>query len=134
MTSSAINGAVFWNLSDAITASGARTSNGGICPTTRSTSSAFLRSREIVGTEIELFSSNTEMIVSQSGGNIHIQHYTLSGPIGAVQQGDQSTATVTQNIDTVGLEALRSGLESLLEKFRDDERLAPLIEPNLALL
>ena len=93
---------------------------------------AFLRSREIVGTEIELFSSNTEMIVSQSGGNVHIQHYTFSGPIGAVQQGDHSTATVTQNIDTAGLQALRSGLESLLEKFRDHERLAPLIEESKA--
>ncbi len=91
---------------------------------------AFLRSREIVGTEIELFSSNTEMIVSQSGGNIHIQHYTFSGPIGAVQQGDHSTATVTQNIDTAGLEALRSGLALLLEKFHDHEELAPLIEES----
>ena len=93
---------------------------------------AFTRSREIVGTEIELFSSNTEMIVSQSDGNVHIQHYTFSGPIGAVQQGDHSTATVTQNVDTAGVEALRSALESLLEKFRDHERLAPLIEESKA--
>ena len=91
---------------------------------------AFLRSRKIVGTEIELFSGNAEKIVSQSGGNVHIQHYTFSGPVGAVQQGDHFTATVTQNIDTAGLEALRSRLESLLEKFRDDERLAPLIEES----
>ena len=93
---------------------------------------AFLRSREIVGTEIELFSSNTEMIVSQSGSNVHIQHYTFSGPIGAVQQGDHSTATVTQNADTAGLETLRSALDSLLEKFRDDVRLEPLIEESKA--
>ena len=92
----------------------------------------FLRSREIVGTEIELFSSNTAMIVSQSGGDVHIQHYTFSGPVGAVQQGDHSTATVTQQIDTGGLEALSSALESLLEKFRDHERLAPLIEESKA--
>ena len=89
---------------------------------------AFLRSREIVGTEIELFSSNTAMIVSQSGGSTHIEHYTFSGPVGAFQQGDHSTATVTQNIDTGGLEALRSALDSLLEKFRDHGQLAPLIE------
>ena len=93
---------------------------------------AFARSREIVGTEIELFSSNTEMIVSQSGGNVHIQHYTFSGPIGAVQQGEHSTATVTQHFDSAGLEALRSALESLLEKFRDHERLEPLIEESKA--
>ena len=91
---------------------------------------AFLRSREIVGTEIELFSSNTEMIVSQSGGNVRIQNYTFSGPIGAVQQGDHSTATVTQNIETAGLEALRGALDSLLERFREHERLAPLIEES----
>lgn len=91
---------------------------------------AFLMSREIVGTEIELFSSNTEMIVSQSGSNIHIRHYTFSGPIGAVQQGDHFTATVTQSIDTAGLKALWRWLESLLEKFRDDERMAPLIEES----
>ena len=87
---------------------------------------AFLRSRQIVGTEIELFLSNTEMVVSQSAGNVYIQNYRFSGPIGAVQQGDHSTATVTQNIDTAVLESLRSSLESLLERFRDDERLAPL--------
>lgn len=89
---------------------------------------AFLRSRELVGTEIELFSSNTAMIVSQSDGSTHIEHYTFSGPVGAFQQGDHSTATVIQNIDTGGLEALKSALDSLLEKFRDHDQLAPLIE------
>ena len=89
---------------------------------------AFLRSREFVGTEIERFSINAERVVAQSGGNVHIHHNTFSGAVGAVQQGDHSTATVTQNIDIARLEALRNALESLLEAFRDDERLAPLIE------
>ena len=70
------------------------------------------------------------MLVSQDVGNVHIEHYTFSGPVGAVQQGDHSTAMVRQNINTAGLEALRSGLESLLEKFRDHEQLAPLIEES----
>ena len=39
---------------------------------------------------------------------------------------------MTQNIDTAVLESLRSALESLLERFRDDERLAPLIEKSRA--
>ena len=34
----------------------------------------------------------------------------------------------SQNVDRAGLEALRRALESLLATFRDDERLAPLIE------
>ena len=90
---------------------------------------AFLRSREFVGTEIERFSINAERVVAQSGGNVHIHHNTFSGAVGAVQQGDHSTATVTQNIDIARLEALRNALEScLLGAFRDDERLAPLIE------
>ena len=61
---------------------------------------SFSRSREIVGTEIELFSSNTAMMVSQSSSPTYIQNYSFSGPVGAFQQGDFSTATVTQNIDT----------------------------------
>ena len=89
---------------------------------------AFRRSRDIVGTAIELFSIDTERMDSQSVGNIHIHHSTFSGPVGAVQQGDRATATVTQNIDAAGLEALRSALESLFEKCRDHEQLAPLIE------
>lgn len=88
---------------------------------------AFLRSREIVETEIELFSSNTAMIISQSGGDTHIENYSFSGPIGSFQQGDFSSATVTQNIDTAGLEALRSALDSLHKKFGDHDQLAPLI-------
>ena len=89
---------------------------------------AFLRSREFVGTEIERFSISTERVVAQNGGNVHIHQNTFSGPVGGVQQGDHSTATVTQNVDRAGLEALRRALESLLATFRDDERLAPLIE------
>ena len=88
---------------------------------------AFRRSREIVGTEIEVFSNKAETTVSQRGDNIHIEQ-TGSGTVVAVQQGDHSTATVTQNVDTAGLETLRSTLESLLEKFRNHEQLAPLIE------
>ena len=88
---------------------------------------AFRRSREIVGTEIEVFSNKAETTVSQSGDNIHIKQ-TGSGTVVAVQQGDHSTSTVTQNIDTAGLETLRSTLESLLEKFGNHEQLAPLIE------
>ena len=68
------------------------------------------------------------MIVSQGGGSTHIEHYTFSGPVGAFQQGDHSIAKVTQNIDTRGLEALGSALESLHEKFREHDQLAPLIE------
>ena len=88
---------------------------------------AFRRSREIVGTEIEVFSNKAETTVSQSGDNIHIEQ-TGSGTVVAVQQGDHSAATVTQNIDTAGLETLRHALESLLEKFGEHEQLAPLIE------
>ena len=88
---------------------------------------AFRRSREIVGTEIEVFSNKAETTVSQRGDNIHIKQ-TGSGTVVAVQQGDHSTATVTQNVDTAGLETLRSTLESLLETFRNHEQLAPLIE------
>ena len=87
---------------------------------------AFRRSREIVGTEIEVFSNKAETTDFQRGDNIHIEQ---SGPgtVIAVKQGDHSTAAVTQNIDTAGLETLRSALESLLERFRDHEQLAPLI-------
>lgn len=68
------------------------------------------------------------MIVSQSDHSTYIQQYnTFSGPVGAFQQGDHSTATVTQNIDTAGLEELRSVIDSLLEKFSDHDQLAPLI-------
>ena len=88
---------------------------------------AFRRSREIVGTEIEVFSNKAETTVSQRGDNIHIEQ-TGSGTVVAVQQGDHSTATVTQNVDTAGLETLRSTLESLVEKFRNHEQLTPLIE------
>ena len=88
---------------------------------------AFRRSREIVGTEIELFSNNAETTESQRGDNIHIEQ-SGSGTVVAVQQGDHSTATVTQNFDTAGLEALRSALESLHEQFGDHVQLAPLIE------
>ena len=93
---------------------------------------SFLTSREIVGNEIELFSSNTAMRVAQSTDTTHIQNYTFSAPIGAFQQGDHSTATVTQNIDTSGLEALRSALDSLLEKFGDHDQLGPLLVESKA--
>ena len=89
---------------------------------------AFLRSREMVGTEIELFFANTANKLSLGCGSTHIENYNFSGPVGTVQQGDHSTATVTQNINTGELEALRSALESLLEKFRYDVRLTPLIK------
>ena len=88
---------------------------------------AFRRSREIVGTEIEVFSNKAETTISHSGDNIHIEQ-TGSGTVVAMQQGDHSTATVRQNVDTAGLETLRSALESLLEKFGDHEQLAPLIK------
>ena len=57
---------------------------------------SFLRSRDIVGNEIELFSSNTAMAVSQSTGTTYIQNYTFSAPIAAFQQGEHATATVTR--------------------------------------
>ena len=88
---------------------------------------SFLISRDIIGNEIELFSSNTAMQVSESPGTPYIQNYSFSGPIGAFQQGDHSTATVTQNIDTSGLEALRSALDSMLGKFVDHHQLGPLL-------
>jgi hypothetical protein len=88
---------------------------------------SFARSRDIVGTEIELFSSNTAVIVSQSKSSNYIQNYNFSGPVGAFQQGDNTAATVTQNIDTAGLEALRGALDALLEKFANHDQLAPLI-------
>ena len=88
---------------------------------------AFRRSREIVGTEIEVFSNKAETMDSQRGDNIHIEQ-SGSGTVVAMQQGNHSTATVTQNIDTAGLDALRSALESLFERFREHEKLAPLIE------
>ena len=90
----------------------------------------FLRSRAIVGTEIDLFSRNTAMMVSQSGTPTYIQNYSFSGPVGAFQQGDYSSATVTQNIDTSQLEALRTALNALLEKFADHEQLEPLIRES----
>ena len=101
--------------------------------TTTVAEASFLTSRDIVGTEIELFSSNTEVIVSQSPGTTtHIENYTtITAPIGAFQQGDHSTATVTLNIDTSGLEALRSALDSLLEKFGDHDQLGPLYQRSL---
>ena len=89
---------------------------------------AFLRSREMIATEIELFSSNAAEITPHSGGSTYFQNYTFSGPVGAFQQGDHSTATVTQRIDAPGLESLKSGLETLLEEFRDHDKLAPLIK------
>ena len=73
---------------------------------------AFLRSREFVGTEIERFSISTERRVAQSGGSVHIHHNTFSGPVGGVQQGDHSTATVTQDFAKEGkerVEAVESG-------------------------
>lgn len=88
---------------------------------------AFRRSRDIVGTEIELFSNSAEKMVPQTGGGIHIEQRG-SGQIVTVQQGDNATATVEQNIDAARLEVLRSAIESLLEKFGEHEELAPLIE------
>ena len=93
---------------------------------------SFLISRDIVGNEIELFSSNTEMQISQSTGTTYVQNYTFSAPIGAFQQGDHFAATVTQNIDTSGLEALRSALDSLLEKFGGHDQLGPLLVESKA--
>ena len=88
---------------------------------------AFRRSRDIIGTEIEVFSNSAEKTVPQTGGGIHIEQRG-SGHIVTFQQGDNATATVEQNIDTAGLETLRSALESLLEKFGEHEELAPLIQ------
>ena len=88
---------------------------------------AFRRSRNIVGTEIEVFSNSVEKTVPQTGGGIHIEQRG-SGQIVTVQQGDNATATVEQNIDTARFEALRSALESLHERFGEHKELAPLIE------
>jgi len=93
---------------------------------------SFLTSRDIVGNEIELFSTNTAMQVSLGSGSTYVQNYTFAGPIGAFQQGDHSAATVTQNIDTSGLEAFRSTLDSLLEKFGDHDQLGPLLAESKA--
>ena len=93
---------------------------------------SFLTSRDLVGNEIELFSSNTAIQVSQSTGSTYIQNYTFAAPIGAFQQGDHSAATVTQNIDTSGLEAFRSALDSLLEKFGNHDQLGPLLVESKA--
>ena len=93
---------------------------------------SFLISRDIVGNEIELFSSNTEMQISQGRGTTYVQNYTFSAPIGAFQQGDHSAATVTQNIGTSELEALRSALHSLIEKFGDHDQLGPLLAESKA--
>ena len=88
---------------------------------------AFRRSRDIVGTEIEVFSNSAEKTVPQTGGGINIEQRG-SGQNVIVQQGDNATATVEQNIDTAGFEALTSALDSLLKKFGEHEELAPLIE------
>ena len=93
---------------------------------------SFLTSRDIVGNEIELFSSNTAMQASLSTGSTYVQNYTFAGPIGAFQQGAHSAATVTQNIDTSGLEALRSALDSLLEEFDKHDQLGPLLVESIA--
>lgn len=93
----------------------------------KDTRHAFERAREMIGTEIELFSSNTAMIMSESSSPTYQQMYNFSGPVGAVQSGENSNASITQNINTDGLEDLRGALGALLDKFDGHEQLVPLI-------
>ena len=93
----------------------------------KDTGHAFERAREMIGTEIELFSSNTAMIVSESRSTTYQQTYNFSGPVGAVQSGENSNASITQNINTAELEDLRGALDALLDKFNGHEQLVPLI-------
>ena len=91
------------------------------------TGHTFERAREMIGTEIELFSSNTAMIMSESSSPTYQQTYNFSGPVGAVQSGENSNASITQNINAAELEALRGALDTLRDKFDDHEQLAHLI-------
>lgn len=89
---------------------------------------SFARSREIVGTEVELFSSNTAMQVAEVRGPSYFQNYTISGPVGAIQHGDNASTVVNQNVNTGSVEALQEALNSLIEKFADQKELVSLIK------
>jgi hypothetical protein len=92
---------------------------------------AFGASRDLIGTEIELFANSASLkrdAEQVDGGRVFHQNYNFQGPVGAVQTGETVSANITQKFDDGAVESLRSALEILREQITDREDANEIID------
>lgn len=72
-----------------------------------------------ISTEIDLFAESLKSKESKSGDKSSSTILNIYSPVGSIQTGPNSTAYVTQNIDTEAREKILTALNSVEEAIRD---------------